>query len=162
MRKALNLTMLGCVTEPAAGQTTHHELAERLLRVARLVRRRGAELLEPWDLAPHHARALRVIGREDGARLGRLAEALRIAPRSATDVVDALEARGLVERFADPHDRRASCVRLTEDGVRLMASIQRARATDAEELFAVLDDEDRDRLARILDRIEQGGGGAPG
>ena len=31
-----------------------------------------------------------------------LAERLRIAPRSATEVVDALEARGLVERGPDP------------------------------------------------------------
>lgn len=137
------------------GSQGEHELAERLMRVARLVRRRGAELLEPWDLSPHHARALRVVAHEDGPRLGRVAEVLRIAPRSATDVVDALEQRGLLERFPDPTDRRASCVRVTAAGAELLASIQRVRATDAEELFAVLDDDDRERLAEMLARVER-------
>ena len=39
-----------------------------------------------------------------------LAERLHIAARSATEVVDALEERGLVERGPDPDDRRATLV----------------------------------------------------
>ena len=49
-------------------------------------------------------------------RPGALAEHLRIAPRSATEVVDDLQERGLVERAPDPADRRATLVRLTEAG----------------------------------------------
>ncbi|MDD0859754.1 MarR family transcriptional regulator [Arthrobacter alpinus] len=41
-------------------------------------------------------------------RLKDLAERLRIAPRSATEVVDQLEAKGLVRREADPSDRRGN------------------------------------------------------
>ena len=63
------------------------------------------------DLSPHDARALRVIGHHGPTRLGVVAEHLRIAPRSATDVVDRLESRGLVHRTPDPDDRRAMTVR---------------------------------------------------
>jgi DNA-binding MarR family transcriptional regulator len=41
-------------------------------------------------------------------RLSELSEHLHIAPRSATEVVDALESRGLVRRRPDPDDRRAT------------------------------------------------------
>ena len=45
-----------------------------------------------------------------------LSDHLHIAPRSTTEVVDALEARDLVRRRADPGDRRATLVEVTEHG----------------------------------------------
>ena len=98
------------------------ELSELLMHAARAQRRRWRELLEPWDLSPHQVRALRVVGDADGTRVSALAEALRIAPRSATEVADGLEERGLVERAADPADRRAVLLRLT-DGTELPADL---------------------------------------
>src|ERR687897_335841 len=93
-------------------------LAELLLRAARGPRRRRHGRLAPWDLPPHHARALRVVTDRAGTRLSDLAHALHIAPRSATEVADALQARGLVERSPDPTDRRAGLLRAAEEGRR--------------------------------------------
>ena len=90
-------------------------LDELLMSAARALRRTWSRGLGP-DLSPHDARALRVIGRHGPTRLGEVADHLRIAPRSATDVVDRLEARGLVERAPDPADRRAMTVSLTTVG----------------------------------------------
>src|ERR687893_3262501 len=91
-------------------------LGELLMRAARGQRRRWREALAPWDLSPHHARALRVVTDRTGTRLSDLAEALHIAPRSATEVADALQARGLVERTPDPTDRRGGGVTPTPGG----------------------------------------------
>jgi DNA-binding MarR family transcriptional regulator len=79
-----------------------------------------------------------------------LAERLRIVPRSATEVVDALETRGLVERRPDPHDRRATLVALTAEGDRVAESARAARADGAERFFGALSPADRADLARIL------------
>ncbi|WP_329108725.1 MarR family transcriptional regulator [Micromonospora sp. NBC_01699] len=125
-------------------------LAEAFWGVARRLRRRSREALEPWDITPSQARALGVLARHGMLRLSALAEHLRIAPRSATEVVDDLQARGLVERRPDPGDRRATLVALTGEGSRIGAAIRAARQTEAERLFAALDDADRDQLARIL------------
>ncbi|MEU2347803.1 MarR family transcriptional regulator [Modestobacter sp. NPDC049651] len=125
-------------------------LGDLVMRVARTLRRRFASTLAPWDLSPHQARALRVVGARDGVRLSELAEALRIAPRSATEVADALTGRGLAERAADPADRRAVLLRLTDDGRRVQREVDAARAADAEELFARLPATDRAELERIL------------
>jgi DNA-binding MarR family transcriptional regulator len=126
------------------------ELGELLMRASRAQRRRWRDVLAPWDLSPHQARALAVVCERDGVRLSDLAEALRIAPRSATEVADGLQERGLVERTPDPGDRRAVILRPTDEGRRIRGEIGAARAADSSELFARLSPEDRDTLARIL------------
>ena len=79
-----------------------------------------------------------------------LAERLHIAARSATEVVDALEARGLVERGPDPDDRRATLVRPTEAARAELAEVDRVRREQSERFLAVLSEPDRRSLDRIL------------
>lgn len=126
------------------------ELSELLMRVARTQRRRWRAVLAPWDLSPHQARALGVVCAGDGVRLSDLAGSLRIAPRSATEVADGLQERGLVERARDPGDRRAVLLRPTEEGRRIRAEVDRARTADSRELFGRLPVDDRAALARLL------------
>ncbi|MEH0108739.1 MarR family transcriptional regulator [Tersicoccus sp. MR15.9] len=126
------------------------ELAELFHAVSRTMRRRTLAQLEPWGITPHHARALRSISETDRARLRDVADRLRIAARSATEVVDALEAKGLVTREPDPQDRRATLVSPTEDGLRLVEQIDAARAERNAEFFGALTAEDREALQRIL------------
>ena len=125
-------------------------LGDLLMRAARTLRRRFGAVLAPWDLSPHQARALRVVGSGDGVRLSELAEALRIAPRSATEVADGLQERGLVARAPDPTDRRAVVLTATEAGRQVQHEVDDARAADAQELFGRLSATDRAELARIL------------
>ncbi len=126
------------------------ELGDLLMRVARTQRRRWRDALAPWDLSPHQARALGVVVERDGVRLSDLAESLHIAPRSATEVADGLQTRGLVERTPDPGDRRAVILRPTAEGRRVRGEVGRARAADNEALLSRLSAEDRATLARLL------------
>lgn len=128
-------------------------LGDLLMRAARTQRRRWREALAPWDLSPHQARALRVVCDGEGVRLSDLAAALRIAPRSATEVADGLQERGLVERAADPADRRAVVLRPTPAGRATQLEVDTARAADSTELFARLSPADRTELARILSSL---------
>jgi DNA-binding MarR family transcriptional regulator len=125
-------------------------LSELFRGVARQLRQLAREALEPWDVTPSQARALGVLLRHGTMRLSGLAEHLRIVPRSATEVVDALAARGLVERQPDPDDRRATLIRPTPEGTRVGEAIRAARAADAEGFFGALSEADRADLARIL------------
>ncbi|WNM38162.1 MarR family transcriptional regulator [Micromonospora halotolerans] len=128
-------------------------LAETFWAVARRLRHQSKRTLEPWEINPGHARALAVLMRHGAVRLSALAEHLRIAPRSATEVVDGLAERGLVERRPDPVDRRATLVALTAEGDRVGEAIRVARAAEAERFFGALDPADRDELTRILRRL---------
>ena len=128
-------------------------LSDLLMRAGRTQRRRWREVLAPWDLSPWHARALRVVCEHEDTRVSDLAEALRIAPRSATELADGLQERGLVERTPDPRDRRAVILRPTAEGRRVRAEVEDARAADSRELFGRLSAADRAALARILTEL---------
>lgn len=134
-------------------ETDDQSLSESFWAVARQLRRHSREALAPWDINPSHLRALQVLARHGAVRLRDLADHLRIAPRSATEVVDGLEARGLAHRQADPADRRAVLVELTDEGQRVMRAIRGARDTEAQALFARLSAADRTQLAQILGRL---------
>jgi DNA-binding MarR family transcriptional regulator len=143
------------VDEPSAEEPSAEEpsLDELLLGAARALRRTWSSGLGP-DLSPHDARALRVIGHHGPTRLGVVADHLRIAPRSATDVVDRLEARGLVERAPDPADRRAMTVSLTGVGTAVLGEVDKARREGAAEFFGCLSERERASLATILAKLD--------
>ena len=125
-------------------------LSDSFRAVSRRLRIQTQKALAPWEVTPAQARALGVLARHGAVRLGTLSEHLHIAPRSATEVVDALEERGLVERRPDATDRRATLVALTARGSEVASGIRAARAAEAEEFFARLAPADRAALARIL------------
>lgn len=127
-------------------------LAEAFWAVARQLRERSQETLAPWDITPAHLRALRTLRRHGTMRLSELSDHLHIAPRSTTEVVDALEARDLVRRRADPGDRRATLVEVTDDGGSVLDAI---RGSEAERVFSRLTPADRSQLARILRKLRE-------
>jgi DNA-binding MarR family transcriptional regulator len=135
------------------GQAGEETLPEAFWSVARQLREASREALAPWDITPSHLRALRVLSQDGVMRLSELSEHLRIAPRSTTEVVDALEARGLVERHPDPGDRRATLVEVTGPGASVLDAIRAARGTEAERVFGRLSQADRAHLARILRQL---------
>lgn len=129
-------------------------IADSFMAVARRIRHTHMHALEPFGLNPSQSRALHVLAREgQPMRLRALADRLRIVARSATDIVDSLEAAALVIREPDPQDRRAVLVSLTDSGRTQLDAIDSARRAVATELFDTLDTEDREQLARILDKI---------
>ena len=144
----------GEAAQPEAADPAGDEaLADALGAVARQLRDRSAETLAPWDITPAHLRALRMLTRHGTMRLSELSERLEIAPRSATEVVDALESRDLVRRRADPGDRRATLVEVTEHGAGVLAAIRATRGTEAGRIFGRLTPADRAELARILSKL---------
>ena len=130
-------------------------LADALGAVARQLRDKSAETLAPWDITPAHLRALRTLSRHGTMRLSELSDRLQIAPRTATEVVDALQARDLVRRRADPDDRRATLVEVTEHGAGILAEIRAVRGTEAGRVFARLSPADRAELAAILGKLRE-------
>src|SRR5690606_15565677 len=129
-------------------------LESSLMAVTRGLRRGWAEAIAHTGLAPHQARALRTIAGEGPLRPGALAERLRVAPRSVTEVVDALVERQLVDREPDPSDRRATILSLTDAGRDLVHEISALRRAHTTAVFdEVLTPQEQASLASLLGRL---------
>lgn len=137
------------------------ELGQLLPYIGRRLHAQRSQELGEFGLSPSQARAFAVINRflDHGAelRLSTLAERLRIAPRSATEVVDALQTKGLIERAPSPGDRRAVAVHVTQAGAdlrgRMRVVLDAARRARADDLFWMLDNDERTTLTELLRRV---------
>jgi DNA-binding MarR family transcriptional regulator len=112
-----------------------------------------AELIEAGygDIRPTHGCVFRFV-REDGLRLTELATLAGMTKQSIGEIVDDLVARGYVERFPDPADRRAKLIRLTPKGeeaqgigLRLFAKLEQRLA----------DRHGAKRIAQLRDLLEK-------
>ncbi len=136
---------------------TSSDLPRLIMRLSRRIRRARAEAFSPYGLSPHQAGAFLAISRhghhrpEEELRIADLARHLRIAPRSATEVVDALCARGLIARESSATDRRATSLVVTDAGKALHHDVRAASPTP--ELFAQLTPEEQETLQRLLEKL---------
>src|SRR6266852_677730 len=104
------------------------------------------------DLAPVQAKALHELNVEPPISMRELAERLKSDPSNVTGLIDRLEARGLVERRADPNDRRIKGLALTAAGARLRERLL-ARLYSAPPSVAELSERDQRILRDVLQRI---------
>ncbi len=128
-------------------------LAEAFRAVARQLRRQTQRALAPFDVTPSQARVLGVLARHGPMRLGALSEYLRIAARSATDVVDALEDARLVERRPDPADRRAKLIVLTKRGREAVAAGRQTVEGLEDQVTEILGERGHRELRRLLSKL---------
>ena len=87
--------------------------------------------------------------------LGDLAESLDVSPRNITGLVDHLEQDGLVERFADPEDRRATRVRLAPAGKQKLSEIKHEMGTHSHGVVAGFTADELKQLRHLLLKLVQ-------
>lgn len=138
-----------------ASSSTEVEVAELIGSLSRRLRRAAHHELGPLGVTPAQLRALRTVdGCGAAIRMSELADRLHIARRSATSVVEELVDRGLLERQADPDDRRAVEVAVTAAGRRLLRRVQERRRSAARRLLTRLSPQELAELGDLLRRLE--------
>lgn len=90
---------------------------------------RAARLLEAAcdGLSLPHYRVLAAVS-DGNERASRLAARLALGKPAISVAVESLCSRGLLSRSGVPGDQRAICLRLTEDGARLLTELEAAMA----------------------------------
>lgn len=82
-----------------------------------------------------------------------LARAADLDPGAMTRLLDKLEARGLLVRVADPADRRALHIHLTDSGSAMWRDIDQCGQRVRERALAGMDDATRAQLTRLLEQV---------
>lgn len=81
-----------------------------------------------------------------------LARAAEVNPGAMTRLLDRLEAKGLVSRTADPADRRALNIELTESGLAIWQDINKCGERVRERAMAGMSEDERAVLTGLLER----------
>ena len=122
-----------------------------LLEVARIVQERVDRALESVGLSgPKYLTLEQLVRAGEPVSLSALADCRKCVRSNMTQLVDRLEADGLVERVADPDDRRAVRARVTKLGERRFAAGTMAIREVQNELASRVSDGDRDHFLKVL------------
>jgi DNA-binding MarR family transcriptional regulator len=126
------------------------------------VARRFRQVLAPVGLEPREFALLRAVSLSEGSSQQAIGERLQIPASRMVAFVDALEARGLLERRRNPADRRARALHLTEEGRLLLGRAFVLAVEHERDLCAELSEAERKQLLDLLQRITARLGLAPG
>lgn len=96
---------------------------------------------------------LRALTEQDGLTQSELAEELDIRPSSLGELVMKLEESGLIQRRRNEDNKRAVNVFLTETGREAEKELSAPRRQAAETWCSGLSDEERERLAGLLEKL---------
>jgi DNA-binding MarR family transcriptional regulator len=122
----------------------------RDITIELLHRRLGAEGFD--GIRYRHGSVFRFID-ADGSRLTVLAERSGLTKQAIGEVVDELERLGYVERTADPGDRRAKIIRLTERGAEGQVAAARILGDVEQQWARHLGADAIDMLRKMLEKI---------
>ena len=156
------------MADHTSGRPLDHRNADAVRAAARLAKVAGTALGEA-DLTLAQYRVLVFLDATDRPAT-HVAGLLGVTPSTVTSVVDGLTQRNLVERRADPSDRRRVMLSLTDDGRRMLVRgddvvgerlgglLQRLEPAEAEQVLAGLE-----HLNRAMESFlaEKFGGAAP-
>lgn len=119
----------------------------------RLLRRSFDERARDIGVTRAQWQVLTTLARHEGINQGGLAEHLDVEPITVCRMVDRLQEAGLVERRADPADRRSWRLFLTPRAHDLLAELRPLANGLIEEALTGIDQGEREQLRDLLDRI---------
>jgi DNA-binding MarR family transcriptional regulator len=112
---------------------------------------------ESLDLTPGVMKALLTFDPATPKPMRLLATEWRCDASYVTSVVDALEAKGIVERLAHPTDRRAKLIALTADGLRTRQLLLERLHEPPQAIFALTTAEQRTLSGLLRKIVEEAG-----
>jgi DNA-binding MarR family transcriptional regulator len=142
-------------TVTAIGRNVDQVAAALRVSVGLLVRRMRQIPVE-GELTLSETSALARLDRGGPTTPGALAKQEQISPQSMGATLGALEARGLIERAADPADGRRVVMSITNAGLELLRSRRNAKVQQlARALSAEFTPDELDQLAAITPLLER-------
>lgn len=136
-------------------QTYKHQapLGYLIHEVARLMKRRFEEEAKTHGITLPQWRVLGQIAMNEGITQVQIATATEIDPMTVSGVLDRLDKRGLIDRYADPTDSRAKLARLTAEGEALYTTARKVGLAMYEASLEGVTEDEREALIGVLSRM---------
>lgn len=120
---------------------------------ARLYRRAFNARTRDSGITALQWRLITYLRRHEGIRQGPLADLIEVEPITLSRMIDRLAEAGLVERRADPTDRRAWRLHLTPRANELLSGVRQIAETLTDEAAEGLSEDERDQLIALVERV---------
>jgi DNA-binding MarR family transcriptional regulator len=116
------------------------------------------ETLKRAELTPTQYNVLRILrgAGAAGASCGEISERLVTKDSDITRLLDRLDARGLISRGREAKDRRRITTRITKDGLRILAELDKPIVECHRRQLGHLGDKQLATLSRLLDTARDG------
>ena len=98
-------------------------------------------------------RLITYLRRHEGIRQGPLAELIEVEPITLSRMIDRLAEAGLVERRADPADRRAWRLHLTPRSGELLHGVRQIAEALTDEAIDGLSEAEHNQLVALVERV---------
>ncbi len=131
------------------------EVYLNLLRTGETLSQRVERLLRASDLSGTQYNVLRILrgaGRQ-GLTCGETANRMVTHDPDITRLLDRLEKRNLITRARNTRDRRVVTTRITPEGLRLLASLDKPMAELHRSLFGHVSQRDLKKLSSLLEKV---------
>jgi DNA-binding MarR family transcriptional regulator len=131
---------------------TGNDAIDALLYAAHRVRCAADATLRESGLSLQSYKLMRALENSDRS-MREVSEILHISPRTVTDMIDSLEARGMVSRGPHPADRRVTLLHLTADGSSQLAAAAAGAEQASSAAISGISQQDQQALRDLLDRV---------
>jgi DNA-binding MarR family transcriptional regulator len=112
--------------------------------------------LAPYGVTPGQYAVLKCLWDENGQTAKQLAERLFLDGSTVTGILDRMEQKGLIIKQADPKDRRALQVNLTDQGRSLEVPLTKVIEEANQKVLCHLDENHARELKQLLQTISPG------
>ena len=134
-------------------KTTDELLFEQIMKAPRSVRRKAFEFPFPRPFFVRERLLIVADSYDGGVRQKALVEELDISPAAVSELVSKLEKDEYVKREADPGDKRATIIKLTDLGKARAAELADERNERFAKAFTALTDKEKDQLLKLLEKL---------
>jgi DNA-binding MarR family transcriptional regulator len=147
-------TTSSATARPAVAElgSLQNMLGHALRRAQTAIAQEFQHVLEPEGIRPIQYSVLEVLRANPSPRQTLVCTALGIKTTNFVPLFDELEKRGLAERRAAPHDRRAKCLVLTEAGRAMLTRLEPLVAEHEARFEARLGRDGKAQLLGLLSR----------
>lgn len=109
-----------------------------------------------FDLTVSQMEQIVFVGTHPGCHLQDVAEGLNLTSPTVSVGIRRLEELGLIERRADPKDKRAACFYLTDVSTKAMQRMTEVGMNKMQRFLSHLEPDEQDQLYRLLDKAVTG------
>jgi DNA-binding MarR family transcriptional regulator len=124
----------------------------RLMRVYHKIDHRTADLMKAWKLSVSRFDVLNHAGNREGRTQQQLADALMVTKGNVCQVLDGMEADGLLYRR---RSGRTNLIYLTDEGRELRETLVPTQEAEIERAFSALTADEQETLLALLRKLDR-------